>query len=1841
MVKSRTKLLDRVLAVTLAVIMLIAMVPMSTITAFALSFEAGGNCQETNCSGKLQWFDNSKEDGKHYLVCDNDECVRSNIENAYLVHNQGDGDADCLICNPPHVHGEFVYSVENDNKTLVATCCSAGTCNLEGRKVSITIATPSNLEYDGTVKAARIDGAVEWKTATGNDAPEITYNAEPKAVGSYTASITVSETTAFVEFSIVKGTPVFTVPTGLTAEYGQTLADVTLPAGFTWKDETESVGEIGENTFKATFTPSDTDNYNTIDNVLIKVAVGKAHSSIEAPSISGEATQTSITLKEVTPTVGDGAVEYGYVVDEADKDDPSKVTNWQSSTTFTGLEGSKTYYFYARVSETESYTSAVSTVAAIATKEKENGKITLSIASWTYGETAATPEYNIDKGDYSTVKIEYAERGELNWDTSVPSKAGKYTVRVVCGANAVWAEAIQSYDFEIYQKEVAITWSDTTLIYNSQNQKPSASITSGVINEDDVTVLVSGEKKSAGVDYTAEAILSGTDKDNYVIKSNKTQLFTINPKEVTITWSDTNLTHNGDQQKPTAVINDGEIFDGDDVSVKVDGAKKRPGKYTATASLIGKDASNYVINASLTSVDFVISNLETPEDPFTIVKASDPGTEAATTNGWYNYDVIIKPKQGYKIATSDENDDTFASEIKITDSKHDYKVFLKADRIGGGYTSEILVGDINIDKTAPTVSVKLNEDNIWESFLNTISFGAYDRFFNTTQTITITAKDESDTNAAGNSGVENVFYYVSNVGMSLDSVKALEDSAWTTGTTVTFDKDNDYVVYTKVIDKAGNITYASSDGFVYDDTPPVINVSFENNSALNEKYFKDDRPVTIEVTEHNFDAEKVDVTVTAKDADGNDVGIPDYAAYAKDLANWESKGEDKYTLSMVFSANANYTFEVKCVDKAGNANNGVDYGTSVAPTEFTIDKTTPNVSLTIEGFVKGADKSWAETWSTANGDGVRTAIDYNSRWSNSAVKVSATSADDLSGIDYIEYFRTENIVTDITAPEITWSNSTKGLDANRDTFEFEVAPNEKFIVYVHVVDKAGKDIYLSSNGVIVDDKAPGGDQYSPEIDIALPTANANGIYNKDDTVKVDFKVVEPKYSGAGTQADTGIYSGIREIKYVIKAEDINAIEENTFDLSVGSVTDSNGLISSWTGSITIDKAKFNSNNVVVLITAIDNAGNVHTSTTKVGDIKIDITDPTIDVSYDNNSADNAKYFKADRTATIVVSERNFNEKDVKIAITNTDGVIPTIGEWRKTEGTGNLDNTKWTATVTYSADGDYTFAIAYTDLADNECAGAQYGNSVAPMEFTVDKTLPVVSVSYNNNDARNDKYFAAPRTATVVVTEHNFDVKRATFTQTAALNGAAITIPAASWTHSGDVHTAVIVFDKDGDYTFDVSVKDMAGNVSAPANYGSSVAGKDFVIDQTIEKPVIGGIRNGGAYKNDVIPTISLNDVNYDSCEVKLVRTRLGEKNVDVTAEFIKGLSEQAQGASGTFDTFKKLVENDGIYTLTVKMIDKAGNEETEEYTFTVNRFGSVYEYSDALVELIKDGGQYVQSVGSDLVITEYNADRLLAGSLNILVTRDGENVNVDYTSDPAVNETAGIGGSGWYQYTYTIKADSFAKDGVYKISLTSKYATDDSAENESTSVPNNSIDGDGKEIIDTMNFTVDSVAPEIRNVVNLDKAIADKDKIVDGKLNVKYTIVDVGGLKSIEIIVNGKTLQTLTKEDLADNPYNFTGNFDLDEQSGTIAHTVQIVVTDLAGNVTDTNSNDFLKEHSADNENSTYVFFNKVTVSRNFFVRWYANTALFWGSIGGVIVLAAAIWFLVASKKHKKNEQK
>lgn len=71
-----------------------------------------------------------------------------------------------------------------------------------------------------------------------------------------------------VEVTIKKADPDVTAPDGLTATYGDTLSDVALSGGWSWDTPDASVGNVGGNTFSAIYTPSDTTNYNTVNEDL-------------------------------------------------------------------------------------------------------------------------------------------------------------------------------------------------------------------------------------------------------------------------------------------------------------------------------------------------------------------------------------------------------------------------------------------------------------------------------------------------------------------------------------------------------------------------------------------------------------------------------------------------------------------------------------------------------------------------------------------------------------------------------------------------------------------------------------------------------------------------------------------------------------------------------------------------------------------------------------------------------------------------------------------------------------------------------------------------------------------------------------------------------------------------------------------------------------------------------------------------------------------------------------------------------------------------------------------------------------------------------------------------------------------------------------------------------------------------------------------------------------------------------------------------------------------------------------------------------------------------------------
>ena len=128
-------------------------------------------------------------------------------------------------------------------------------------------------------------------------------------------------------------------------------------------------------------------------------------------------------------------------------------------------------------------------------------------------------------------------------------------------------------------------------------------------------------------------------------------------------------------------------------------------------------------------------------------------------------------------------------------------------------------GELLTDTAAPTgkISVGINK---WNSFLNTITFGI---FFEDTQSVTITASDDSYSHDGyTDDKAVKVEYYL----YSGDTALTKEDLASKTFTvyddSFNINPDNKYVVYAKLTDHAGNVTYISSNGIVLDATAPVI-----------------------------------------------------------------------------------------------------------------------------------------------------------------------------------------------------------------------------------------------------------------------------------------------------------------------------------------------------------------------------------------------------------------------------------------------------------------------------------------------------------------------------------------------------------------------------------------------------------------------------------------------------------------------------------------------------------------------------------------------------------------------------------------------------------------------------------------------------------------------------------------------------------------------------------------------------------------------------------------------------------------------------------------------------------
>ena len=115
--------------------------------------------------------------------------------------------------------------------------------------------------------------------------------------------------------------------------------------------------------------------------------------------------------------------------------------------------------------------------------------------------------------------------------------------------------------------------------------------------------------------------------------------------------------------------------------------------------------------------------------------------------------------------------------------------------------------DLSADKTPPSGTVTIDEA-VWSDFMETPDFSHY---FKSSKAV-IAASDDS--------GIKETAYYISQEAMTKEQLSAL--TSWTVGNEVQLSADGKAIIYVKITDNAGNVSYISSNGIVIDNTAPVI-----------------------------------------------------------------------------------------------------------------------------------------------------------------------------------------------------------------------------------------------------------------------------------------------------------------------------------------------------------------------------------------------------------------------------------------------------------------------------------------------------------------------------------------------------------------------------------------------------------------------------------------------------------------------------------------------------------------------------------------------------------------------------------------------------------------------------------------------------------------------------------------------------------------------------------------------------------------------------------------------------------------------------------------------------------
>ncbi len=413
-----------------------------------------------------------------------------------------------------------------------------------------------------------------------------------------------------------------------------------------------------------------------------------------------------------------------------------------------------------------------------------------------------------------------------------------YSCNVTCDGYTLKSDSVTVTVNASPLQEIALSQESVT--YNGNEQKPA--VTAPGLTENTDYEISYTRNGTVTDDFTnaGEITITVTGKGNY--KGTAVKTYTINKAAPQIAWGSTSQTviYTGKAAvitAPTVTLTGSETFSGTITYSDV----KSGADYTVLPAEVG----TYKIKARIAASENYIAAETADTLTLTIkyydgeipVKFTANGNELAETAWVSPATKVTISADGFAIAAVAAGgarpaaDGITGSNITMPAGDVAGKTFyFKQTQPNTGYMTDGIQYTLKVDDNPPGGRIELKY-KFWDSFLSVISFGHYQA---TDKAVKITTTDNE-------SGIKTTEYVIVTGGTSYATKEALEAAnlSWQTynsGSKPAVGVNTKSVIYARLTDNAGNVTYISSDGILMDtEAPKISSFNIAADSVTDEK----------------------------------------------------------------------------------------------------------------------------------------------------------------------------------------------------------------------------------------------------------------------------------------------------------------------------------------------------------------------------------------------------------------------------------------------------------------------------------------------------------------------------------------------------------------------------------------------------------------------------------------------------------------------------------------------------------------------------------------------------------------------------------------------------------------------------------------------------------------------------------------------------------------------------------------------------------------------------------------------------------------------------------------------